>query len=87
MKRAVVGKVISLVTTLALVLSMFSGYSMVYAAGAFSVDTLIEAEDTTLGKARKLLRTKTRAAGSRLPRRANGSTTVDSKKPGCGFFC
>lgn len=33
MKRAVVGKVISLVTTLALVLSMFSGYSMVYAAG------------------------------------------------------
>ena len=66
MKRAVVGKVISLVTTLALVLSMFSGYSMVYAAGAFSVDTLIEAEDTTLGKGAEVVKDKNASGGKQI---------------------
>ena len=48
MKRAT-KKVVSLFATLALLLSLFNGYGAVYAADVFSVDTLIEAEDTTLG--------------------------------------
>lgn len=49
MKRRL-GKAVSLFVTLSFLLSMFSGIPVVNAATVFSTDTLIEAEDTTLGK-------------------------------------
>ncbi len=62
MKRAT-KKVVSLFTTLALFLSLFGGYGAVYAADVFSVDTLIEAEDTTLGAGALVTEDETASGG------------------------
>ena len=56
-------KAVSLFTTLALLLSVFGGYSAVYAADAFSVDTLIEAEDTSLGAGALVTEDETASGG------------------------